>query len=394
MSYSFYLFDRDAWDDPLNFLADSNNRGENTSGQITLANPSAGQVVEVNNDGIADKSSVAGGLSQDYTISGVFFPAGSKIEMDYGFVVRDENGIDYFIGKIKVAGTTDTRYNGSVMTQGWDPVAQEWVGPPAIGSTFTLISVDDKTYPGDFNPWQRGDGGLREGPTAFKPYSNDVALGHCVNAPVLDTDFFPICFAAGTLIETATGLRPVETLVAGDLVRTSDEGLQPLIWVGRRKLNLADLERRPKWRPVRIRAGALGDGFPRRDMMVSPQHRILVRSRIARRMFDSAEVLVAAKDLVGMPGIAPADDLTKVVYVHLLFEKHQIIFADGTPTESFYIGPMALGALDSAARRELLELMPDLARNPSVFARVVVRGKMAQKLAERHQKNSRHLIEA
>ncbi len=395
MSFTFYLFDRDAWDDPFDMLRDSNNSGDaNTGQQISLTNPSAGQTVTVNGNAIADSSSVAGGLSQSYTISGRTFAAGQSIEMDYGFVVRDDNGIEYFIGKVKVSGSTDTDYNGSIMTQGWDPVAQQWVGPPPIGTTFTLVEIDDSTYQGAINPWARTAGGVRDGSSRFNPYSNDVRLGEGVAAPVLDTGFFPLCFVAGAMIQTQDGLRAVETLLAGDMVVTADNGPQALVWTGQRQVSAQDLQKHPKWRPIRIATGALGDGLPTRDVLVSPQHRVLVRSRVALRMFDTREVLIAAKDLVGLPGITLAEDVTDVHYVHLMFDAHQIVFADGAPMESFYVGPMSLATLDCATRREILTLMPGATTTPVDFARPVVRGGSARKLADRHGKNAHSLIES
>lgn len=392
MSYSFYLFNRDAWDDPNGMLRSNDNTGSAAVGdQITLQTPESGQVVTVAGDGIADSRSVAGGLTEDYTISGTSFAAGTFIEMDYGFVVRDSNGIDYFIGKVKVDTSTDSLYNGSVMSEGWNPVTQEWVGPPPIGTTFTLISVGND-YPGDFNPWQRFGGGIRNGATTFTPYSNDVRLGDGVTAPVLKTDFFPICFAAGTLIETETGPRLIEELVPGDRIVTCDAGLQTLRSVGRRHIRSDVLSRMPKWWPVRIKAGALGAGLPKRDVMVSPQHRVLIRSRIARRMFDADEVLVAAKDLVGLAGIARADDVMDIVYIHLMFDAHRIVLAEGAAMESFYLGPLVLRSLDFATRNELLELFPEMEKETVAFARPVVTGGPARNLVSRHQRNAQPLV--
>jgi hypothetical protein len=391
MSFTFYLFNRDAWTDPNQMLRSDNNSGNANTGQtITLSNPASGQVVTVNGNRLEDSSSAAGGLSQPYTISGRSFAAGTSIEMDYGFILRDANGIDYFVGKIKVAGSTDSEYNGSVMSQGWDRVNQQWVGPPAIGTTFTLIEVTNSNYPGALNPWRSSSSsGPGVATSNLNPYSNDVRLGQGIGAPVLDTAFFPVCFVAGTLIETADGLRAVETLVPGDLVMTADHGLRPLVWTGSRMVNAAELQSRPKWRPVRIAAGALGVNLPARDVLLSPQHRVLVRSKIALRMFDASEVLVAAKDLVGLPGITLAEDVAEVHYVHLMFDSHQIIFAEGAPMESFFVGPMSLATLDCEARREVLALMPDLAPAP---ARHMVRGTSARKMAQRHQAKARHLI--
>ncbi|MEO1000489.1 MAG: Hint domain-containing protein, partial [Pseudomonadota bacterium] len=84
------------------------------------------------------------------------------------------------------------------------------------------------------------------------------------------------CFAAGTLIETPAGPRAVETLAVGDLVRTADGRDVALRWTGTQHLGPEELARQPALRPVRIAAGAFGPGRPARDLVVSPQHRIVV----------------------------------------------------------------------------------------------------------------------
>lgn len=100
------------------------------------------------------------------------------------------------------------------------------------------------------------------------------------------TDEEVFCFVAGTLIETPVGWRAVEELAPGDLVITRDNGHQPVRWVGSVRLSGSSLARHSRLRPIRIRAGALGPATPARDLLVSPQHRVLVRSNIAMRMFE------------------------------------------------------------------------------------------------------------
>lgn len=112
-----------------------------------------------------------------------------------------------------------------------------------------------------------------------------------------------ICFAEGTEIITAEGPVTVENLQVGDLVMTMDDGMQPLRWMGRKKLCDGDLAASPKLKPIRIPAWALGNGTPMHDLMVSRQHRILVRSAIAGRMFGVQEILVAAIKLALFPDI-------------------------------------------------------------------------------------------
>lgn len=197
-----------------------------------------------------------------------------------------------------------------------------------------------------------------------------------------------ICFSAGTRIDTGDGLHPVENLQPGDLVRTLDNGYQPVRWIGRRRLSAETLRAKPYLRPIRIRAGALGDGTPARDLIVSPQHRVLLRSAIARRMFDADEVLAAAKQLLELDGVEVAEDMTEVTYVHFLCERHEIVFADGALTESLYPGPQALKSLGSAALRELYELFPNLREHGAMEpVRRLLKGREARKLMVRHVKN-------
>ncbi|MGR3250869.1 MAG: Hint domain-containing protein [Paracoccus sp. (in: a-proteobacteria)] len=199
------------------------------------------------------------------------------------------------------------------------------------------------------------------------------------------------CFAAGTLIDTAEGSRPVEDLREGDLVMTADHGLQPLAWVGSRRIEAEELAARPNLRPIRIAANALGAGLPARALVVSPQHRIVVSSRIVRRIAGAEQALVAAKHLTLLDGIDVADDLTSVEYFHMLFDRHQVVFAEGAATESLYVGPQARRSLPPAALAEIFEILPQLdmdgpATRPAP-ARVFVNGSAGRKLAERHLKN-------
>lgn len=207
------------------------------------------------------------------------------------------------------------------------------------------------------------------------------------------------CFAKGTMIDTAEGLRPVETLRPGDRVITRDRGVQVLRWQGGTHVLAEGLETRPNLRPILIRKGALGPGCPSRDLVVSPQHRILVGSRIAHRLFRDAEILVAAKHLVGLPGIGVTVPPEGVTYVHLLFNRHEIVMSNGAWSESLYTGPEALKSVSDAARREIAALFPELVRGTDtapVPARRLLTGREAQQLAERQRRNigRRSLVEA
>lgn len=205
------------------------------------------------------------------------------------------------------------------------------------------------------------------------------------------------CFATGTLIDTPDGPRAVETFRAGDLVVTRDHGPQPLVWAGACRVDAARLDLQPNLRPIRIAAGALGPGQPARDLLLSPQHRVLVRSKIAQRMFGTFEVLVAAKQLLQLDGIDVAEDLDEVDYFHLLFDQHEIVVSEGAETESLYTGPEALKSVGPAAREEILTIFPelrdrDIEAEPPRAARPLPSGRMARKLAVRHKQNGRELV--
>lgn len=169
------------------------------------------------------------------------------------------------------------------------------------------------------------------------------------------------CFTPGTLIATPEGERPVEDLRPGDRVITRDNGIQPLAWVGRKDLTGDDLACNPHMNPVRIRRGALGKGLPERDMLVSPNHRVLVASDRAALYFEEREVLVAAKHLTGMHGIDTVV-AAEVSYIHVMFDRHEVILSDGAWTESFQPGDYSLRGIDEEQREEILALFPELAR--------------------------------
>ncbi|TRW96940.1 Hint domain-containing protein [Paracoccus sp. M683] len=209
-------------------------------------------------------------------------------------------------------------------------------------------------------------------------------------------DYFQVdCFGTGTMIDTPTGPRPVEALRPGDQVLTRDHGAQVLRWCGHVHVDAARLDLQPNLRPIRIAAGALGPGRPARDLILSPQHRVLVRSVIAGRMFGTDEILVAVKHLLGLPGIAAFCPADGVGYHHLMFDAHQVIRSDGAWSESLYPGPQAMQALSPPARREVLSLFPELAARgyrPQP-ARPLINGREGRKLAERHGKNRKRLFE-
>lgn len=202
------------------------------------------------------------------------------------------------------------------------------------------------------------------------------------------------CFASDVLIATEAGDCAAGELRVGDLVATRDAGLQPIRWIGQRHVSAERLAAHPNLRPIRTPQGALGAGLPNSDMLVSPQHRILVRSQVCAKMFGTSEALIAAKHLCGLNGIAVAEDVAEVTYVHILFDQHHIVTANGAETESFFTGAQALSSIGPEALAELQLLFPELTDASYVPrpARALVPGRMGRQFALRHSRNGKPVV--
>lgn len=165
-----------------------------------------------------------------------------------------------------------------------------------------------------------------------------------------------ICFGRGTRIETPYGPRKIETLKAGDLVLTRDHGPQPLRWIGSRGVQATG-----DFAPIEIKAGALGNTS---DLIVSPQHRMLLEGWRAEMLFGADEVFAAAKHLIN-------DSTIKrraggfVEYFHMMFDAHEVVFAEGAASESFHPSDLSLTGVADEARDELFKLFPELRTMPS-----------------------------
>ena len=180
-----------------------------------------------------------------------------------------------------------------------------------------------------------------------------------------------ICFTPGTLIATPNGARDIADLRVGDKVVTRDHGLQPIRWIQRRTVPAVD-----RFAPVRIRPGVV-TGLER-DLLVSPQHRMLFQGYRAELLFGETEVLVAAKHLVDGVYVTQEDG-DEVTYIHMMFDEHEVVYAEGAATESFHPGSIGLTAIHDAAREELFHLFPDLRADVSGY------GDTARKCLKRHE---------
>lgn len=165
-----------------------------------------------------------------------------------------------------------------------------------------------------------------------------------------------VCFTPGTMILTPSGEVPIETLRVGDLVVTRDNGVKPLLWIGTKHLGARELSAHPSLKPVLLKGSFFGGA---RDLIVSPQHGVLLHSDLR----GGDETFYRAVHLSRMAGGAARQmaGCRSVIYMHLLFDQHEVVFANGLASESLYPGASALQTVGAAARRELFQLFPDLA---------------------------------
>lgn len=306
--------------------------GDVADSRMMYASPQTGQAVD---------STITGFLSVRYQLT---FPDGGSTSQD-GVLIQMRNG-DMFFRPSRDA-------------------LPEWDGIDALRSV-RILSAD--------------------------PFPSNTYVATISFSPTIFDLPIP-CFAAGTLIRTPAGDRLVEDIRAGDLVTTRDNGPQPVRWAGSRTVTAFEIAANPALAPVRIAAGALGPNLPAQDLLVSQQHRILVRSAIAARMFGARELLVAARHLTELDGIDILTDAPGVTYVHLMLQAHEILVSNGTETESLYPGPQALLALGDAAK-EIFTLFPRLRDGADTFpgARPFVAGRKARHLAARHAANRTPLL--
>lgn len=173
------------------------------------------------------------------------------------------------------------------------------------------------------------------------------------------------CFTPGTLIATPRGEVPVEGLRLGDKVITRDNGLQEIRWLGHRDLDWSELNAHSHLKPVLVTTGSLGEGLPERDMLVSPNLRMLVTNDRTSLYFDEREVLVAAKHLVSGSRITSVDS-SGVTYIAMLFDRHEVVLSNGAWTESFQPADHSLKGVGNAQRTELIDIFPELKAEPGL----------------------------
>ncbi|SPH20201.1 hypothetical protein ASD8599_00940 [Ascidiaceihabitans donghaensis] len=192
-------------------------------------------------------------------------------------------------------------------------------------------------------------------------------LGAVAENPMSPQSGGVICFTPGTRIQTPDGAKMIQDLRIGDKVQTKDNGAQEILWAGSRRMTGARLFAMPHLRPIRIGAGALGVERPDQELLVSPAHRLLIQGEHAQALFNTREILVAAKDLVNGGNIQVDLNVPSVTYIHILLKNHQVLWANGVETESFHPANAALSTLDDSDRVRLLAGFPDLEYDPHTY---------------------------
>jgi Hint domain len=176
-----------------------------------------------------------------------------------------------------------------------------------------------------------------------------------------------ICFVPGTRLSTPDGSKLVDELAEGDHICTKDGGAQPIRWIGSRQITGGRLVAMPHLRPIRLSAHVLAAGEPDQDLTVSPDHRVLVKGAVAQALFNTDEVLVAARDLVNDRTIRVDRRCRAVSYIHLMLDCHQIVWANGVEVESFHPAATDPDQIAPSQRAALLERFPDIAEGAHAY---------------------------
>jgi hypothetical protein len=161
------------------------------------------------------------------------------------------------------------------------------------------------------------------GPTYTLNFDTTANLSVAISgSEFVITSSTPVCFTSGTRIETKRGEVPVEDLAVGDIVVTATGEARPIVWIGRKRIAFPT----PAEHPIRVRAGAFGEGLPVRDLRLSPGHAVCVNLL--------GEVFTPVSGLVNGVSIF-AEAVVELTYWHVELESHDVLLAEGLPCESY-----------------------------------------------------------
>lgn len=201
----------------------------------------------------------------------------------------------------------------------------------AIGNGRALFSATDGTH--GYELW------VTNGTAAGTYLAKDINTNAASSNP---SAFALLCFAPGISIRTPSGEAAVETLRRGDLVLVTDGRALPVTWIGRQTVSTKFGDPLRVF-PIRIRAGALAENVPCRDLLVTPDHAVLV-----------GDVLVQAGALVnGLSIVRERNVPERFTYYHVELDDHSLLLAENTPAETFVDNVDRL-AFDNWAEHEAL----------------------------------------
>ncbi|MGK7754647.1 MULTISPECIES: Hint domain-containing protein [unclassified Roseovarius] len=287
---------------------------------------------------------------------------------DTGEVTEDEGVVGGFL-----TASGDIDFSGLLGDAGqWTPATING----AYGSRLVIDRNGNWTYRADNS--NAAIQALDSGETLTEVFTVNSTRGSSTITITINGADEPPCFVKGTLIDTPLGPRPVEDLRAGDMVLTRDHGPQALTWTGHREIDLYAGPEMAAFRPVRICKDALAPGVPERDILVSPQHRLLIRDPSVALLTGAEEVLCPVRLLENGQGVR-TETVPRVSYHHLLFDHHQVVQSSGCASESFFPGELGLNGFGDETRQEVLALFPELRSLPTSY------GPTARPVLKRHE---------
>lgn len=297
---------------------------------------------------------------------GIPLPDTGSVSEDSGVVggyLTTSGDVDYWVGDDSGAWTVET-------------IAGAYGGALVINEDGEWIYTASNDHP--------AIAALNDGETLTEVFTVTSDNGTTTVTITINGNTDPPCFVKGTVIDTPQGARAVETLEIGDWVLTRDMGPQQIKWIGASAVDTHGADKAQQLRPIRICAGAFGEGVPQQDVLISPLHRVLIKSPSVALMFARSEVLCAARHLVNGQTVV-REPAGVVVYYHMLFDQHQIVTGAGLASESFFPGPVGLDRFEANTREELFQLFPELRVMPESYgqvARQVLKGYEANLLRD------------
>jgi hypothetical protein len=334
--------------------------------QITLA-PKAGETLTIAGV-IADQAGSESGYSADQGTIAIEGPGTVVLDATNSFqggVVL--SGGTLVLGAAGAAGGGDITFANNLAT---DPTLSftaadaptEAIADFGAGDVLDITDLDFKTAMIEgFTSNGHGGGtltitgtqiGTLDPETVNLVFTNDqgaFALGPAAGG---GTDVVPLCYVRGSNILTPNGNVPVESLCIGDLLVTRFGGIRPVKWIGRQSYDWRFIAKNPDRRPVRIRAGALGDSTPARDLLVSGGHSVLLGDTLVL-----TRALVNGVSIVYEPVPENAACAPPIDYFQIDFFAHDCVIAEGVFAESFADGPGLRGQFHNEA--EFGALYPD-----------------------------------